>query len=91
MQITRRHVVVPEAGRDVHHLFRSAAELIEHVFERSQARLVGHLHPWLALLLFLTFLGHMAASLHHGLIRRDGVLSGMTIRGRQLSAGNGAG
>jgi cytochrome b561 len=39
-----------------------------------------HLHGWLATLLFLTFLGHMAAALHHGLIRRDGVLSSMTVR-----------
>jgi cytochrome b561 len=38
------------------------------------------LHGWLATLLFLTFLGHMAAALHHGLIRRDGVLSSMTAR-----------
>jgi cytochrome b561 len=39
-----------------------------------------HLHGWLATLLFLTFLGHMAAALQHGLIRRDGVLSSMTVR-----------
>ena len=39
-----------------------------------------HLHGWLASLLFVTFLGHMAAALHHGLIRRDGVLSSMTVR-----------
>jgi cytochrome b561 len=39
-----------------------------------------HLHGWLATLLFLTFLGHMAAALYHGLIRRDGVLSSMTVR-----------
>lgn len=38
-----------------------------------------HLHGWLAILLFVTFLGHMAAALHHGLIRRDGVLSSMTV------------
>jgi cytochrome b561 len=38
------------------------------------------LHGWLATLLFLTFLGHMAAALYHGLIRRDGVLSSMTVR-----------
>ena len=38
------------------------------------------LHGWLATLLFLTFLGHMAAALHHGLIRRDGVLSSMTAQ-----------
>jgi cytochrome b561 len=37
-----------------------------------------HLHGWFALLLFLTFLVHMAAALYHGLIRRDGVLSSMT-------------
>ena len=39
-----------------------------------------HLHTWLALLLFVTFLAHMAAALYHGLIRRDGVLSSMTWR-----------
>ena len=38
-----------------------------------------HLHTWLAILLFVTFLGHLAAALYHGLIRRDGVLSSMTI------------
>lgn len=38
-----------------------------------------HLHTWLAMLLFATFLAHMAAALYHGLIRRDGVLSSMTI------------
>lgn len=37
-----------------------------------------HAHTWLAMLLFLTFLGHMSAALYHGLIRRDGVLSSMT-------------
>ncbi len=36
-----------------------------------------HLHAWLALLLFLTFLAHLGAALYHGLIRRDGVLSSM--------------
>jgi cytochrome b561 len=40
--------------------------------------ILRHLHTWLALLLFLTFLAHMAAALYHGLIRRDGVLSSMT-------------
>lgn len=39
--------------------------------------ILRHLHTWLALLLYLTFLAHMAAALHHGLIRRDGVLSSM--------------
>lgn len=39
--------------------------------------ILRHLHTWLALLLFLTFLAHMAAALYHGLIRRDGVLSSM--------------
>ena len=39
-----------------------------------------HLHTWLAMLLFLTFLGHMGAALYHGLIRRDGVLASMTMR-----------
>jgi cytochrome b561 len=36
-----------------------------------------HLHAWLAVLLFATFLMHMAAALYHGLIRRDGVLASM--------------
>ena len=36
-----------------------------------------HLHTWLALLLFLTFLAHLAAALYHGLIRRDRVLASM--------------
>ena len=36
-----------------------------------------HLHGWLALLLFLTFLAHLGAALYHGLIRRDGVLASM--------------
>jgi len=39
-----------------------------------------NLHTWLAMLLFATFLAHMAAALYHGLIRRDGVLSSMTTR-----------
>lgn len=34
-------------------------------------------HHWLALLLFATFLLHLAAALFHGLIRRDGVLASM--------------
>lgn len=42
--------------------------------------ILRHLHTWLALLLFVTFLAHMAAALYHGLIRRDGVLSGMVGR-----------
>jgi len=45
-----------------------------------------HLHTWLALLLFVTFLAHMAAALYHGLIRRDGVLSSMTWRCRARGA-----
>ena len=36
-----------------------------------------HLHGIFAMLLFLTFLAHMAAGLYHGLIRRDGVLASM--------------
>lgn len=40
--------------------------------------ILRHLHTWLALLLFATFLAHLAAALYHGLIRRDGVLSSMT-------------
>ena len=39
--------------------------------------IMRHLHSWLALLLFLTFLAHLAAALYHGLIRRDGVLASM--------------
>ncbi|GLQ49896.1 cytochrome b [Dyella flava] len=35
------------------------------------------LHTYLAFLLFITFLAHMAAALYHGLIRRDGVLASM--------------
>ncbi|HEV2441265.1 MAG TPA: cytochrome b/b6 domain-containing protein [Steroidobacteraceae bacterium] len=42
--------------------------------------ILRHLHTWLALLLFATFLAHLAAALYHGLIRRDGVLSGMVGR-----------
>ena len=39
--------------------------------------ILRHLHGWLALLLFLTFLAHLGAALYHGLIRRDGVLASM--------------
>jgi cytochrome b561 len=39
-----------------------------------------HLHAWLAVLLFATFLMHMAAALYHGLIRRDGVLASMLFQ-----------
>lgn len=35
-------------------------------------------HGYLAYLLFLTILVHLAAALYHGLIRRDGVLQSMT-------------
>ena len=41
-----------------------------------------HMHSWFAMLLFLTFIAHMAAALYHGLIRRDGVLSSM-VRGEK--------
>jgi cytochrome b561 len=44
----------------------------------SAFAVLRHAHAWLAMLLFLTFLGHMSAALYHGLIRRDGVLSSMT-------------
>ncbi len=47
--------------------------------------MLRHLHGWFAMLLFLTFLAHMAAALYHGLIRRDGVLSSM-LRGRREAA-----
>ena len=35
------------------------------------------LHTYCAILLLLTFCGHLAAALFHGLIRRDGVFSSM--------------
>lgn len=41
-----------------------------------------HLHEWMAMLLFGTFLAHLAAALYHGLIRRDGVFSSMAFRRR---------
>ena len=47
-------------------------------FDPTAFAILRHLHTWLALLLFLTFLAHLAAALYHGLIRRDGVLSSMT-------------
>jgi len=43
--------------------------------------LLRALHTWLALALFATVLGHLAAALFHGLIRRDGVLSSMARGG----------
>ncbi|HEY1889708.1 MAG TPA: cytochrome b/b6 domain-containing protein [Steroidobacteraceae bacterium] len=42
--------------------------------------ILRHLHTWLAMLLFVTFLAHLAAALYHGLIRRDGVLASMLGR-----------
>jgi cytochrome b561 len=39
-------------------------------------------HTYLAYLLFLTVLLHLAAALFHGLVRRDGVLSSMARGGR---------
>jgi len=47
-------------------------------------------HHWLALLLFATFLLHLAAALFHGLIRRDGVLASMApwLRRRGGREGN---
>jgi cytochrome b561 len=47
-------------------------------FDPTAFAILRHLHTWLALLLFVTFLAHLAAALYHGLIRRDGVLSSMT-------------
>lgn len=41
-------------------------------------------HTVLAYLLFLTVLAHLAAALFHGLVRRDGVLSGM-LRGERTA------
>jgi cytochrome b561 len=46
--------------------------------------LLRALHTYLALALFLTVLGHLAAALFHGLIRRDGVFSSMA-RGADLA------
>ena len=44
-------------------------------------------HHWLALLLFATFLLHLAAALFHGLVRRDGVLASMaSLRRSQAPA-----
>ena len=45
--------------------------------------ILRHLHTWLAMLLLLTFLAHLAAALYHGLIRRDGVLASMVGGRRQ--------
>ncbi|HEY6514843.1 MAG TPA: cytochrome b/b6 domain-containing protein [Steroidobacteraceae bacterium] len=42
--------------------------------------ILRHLHAWLAMLLFVTFLAHLAAALYHGLIRRAGVLASMLGR-----------
>jgi cytochrome b561 len=50
-------------------------------FDPTAFAILRHLHTWLGLLLFLTFLAHLAAALYHGLIRRDGVLSSMTGAG----------
>ena len=41
------------------------------------------LHTYLALMLFLSVLGHLAAALFHGLIRRDGVFSSMARGARR--------
>lgn len=41
------------------------------------------LHTYLALALFLTVLGHLAAAFFHGLIRRDGVFSSMARGARR--------
>lgn len=42
--------------------------------------MLRYLHTRLAILFFVTFLAHLAAALHHGLIPRDAVLSSMTTR-----------
>jgi cytochrome b561 len=42
-------------------------------------------HTWLAFLLFITILGHLAAALFHGLVRRDGVFFTMAPRPRAAS------
>ena len=44
-------------------------------------------HTWLAFLFFLTILGHLAAALFHGLVRRDGVLWTMLPRFQARSPG----
>jgi cytochrome b561 len=56
------------------------------IFPASTAAfaVLRHLHTWLAMLLFLTFLAHLAAALYHGLIRRDGVLASMVGGRRRL-------
>jgi cytochrome b561 len=48
--------------------------------------ILRHLHTWLAMLLFLTFLAHLGAALYHGLIRRDGVLASMAVHRRETPA-----
>lgn len=50
-------------------------------FDPTAFAILRHLHTWLAMLLFVTFLAHLAAALYHGLVRRDGVLSSMTGMG----------
>lgn len=44
-----------------------------------------HLHGAFAMLLFLTFLAHLGAALHHGLIRRDGVFASMLSKASPAS------
>ncbi|MCY1433357.1 hypothetical protein D9M71_493840 [compost metagenome] len=41
LHVFGRHQVVAEARRNVQHVFRTAAEVVEHVLEGLQARLVG--------------------------------------------------
>lgn len=48
--------------------------------------LLRRAHAWLAWLLFATILLHLAAALHHGLIRRDGVFESMAPGRRTASA-----
>ncbi|MDE2280950.1 MAG: cytochrome b [Xanthomonadaceae bacterium] len=48
--------------------------------------ILRHLHTWLAMLLFLTFLAHLGAALYHGLIRRDGVLASIAVHRRETPA-----
>lgn len=45
--------------------------------------LLRPLHTWLALLLFVTVMMHLAAALLHALVRRDGVFSSMTGAGKR--------
>ena len=55
-------------------------------FNRPLARQIFWLHGWTALLLLALISLHVAAALHHHLVRRDAVLSGMLPGIRPLPA-----